>query len=256
MTANNINEEKNTYRYKITIEYLGRKYAGWQRQGHAMSIQQVIEEAIEKFTKEKVIIFGSGRTDSGVNAIEQVAHFDLSKKYDAYKFTGSINFFLKNSEIGILSTKLVNKDFHARCSAKMRHYMYKIVNRREICIIDAEYKTWIKEKLDVEKMQLGSNYLLGKHDFSSFRSSICQAQSPVKTIEQIKIKKIGNNIEISISAISFLHHMVRNIVGTLILVGIGKLEPQKIKEILIAKDRSSAGPTAPSHGLYFMKVDY
>lgn len=248
------------HRYKVTVEYIGEGFCGWQRQDDALSIQQVIEEAILAFTKETVTIFAAGRTDAGVNAYGQVVHFDLQTHYKPYRLTGALNHFIKAQgqagKIGIISTEEVDHDFHARFSAKQRHYVYKILNRRGIAVIDVKHKTWIREPLDCEKMQIAANYLIGQHDFSSFRASICQSKSPVKTMDDIKIIRNGEDIEIYFSALSFLHHMVRNIVGSLIYVGSGKWQPEKILEILKAKNRSACGPTASATGLYFLKVNY
>lgn len=246
------------YRYKMTIEYNGAGYGGWQRQAHCMTIQQVIEDALEDFLRYKVDIFAAGRTDAGVNAYGQVAHFDLSDDLDPYKLTGSLNHFIrkKGHKVGILLIDRVSKEFHARFSATQRHYLYKILNRRSVSIIDSGYKTHIREDLDHNKMQKAANYLLGKHDFSSFRSSICQANSPIKTMDRIEIIRRGEDIEIYFSALSYMHHMVRNIMGSLINIGNGFWEPEKMQNILEAKDRRACGPTAPAEGLYFFKVDY
>ncbi len=244
------------YRYKITLEYLGAGYCGWQRQKEFLSIQQVIEEAIAKFSKEIVSITVAGRTDAGVNAYGQVAHFDLEKYYEPKRVTGSINHFMRPHTIGVIDTQMVDQDFHARFSAKSRHYVYKILNRKAVNIIENGLQTHIRYKLDIEAMQLAANYLLGHHDFSSFRASECQSNSPMKTLDRLEIMKDGDNIEIHVSALSFLHHMVRNIVGSLIIIGNGTWLPEKMQEILDAKDRKAAGPTAPSTGLYLLRVDY
>jgi tRNA pseudouridine38-40 synthase len=244
------------YRYKIILEYIGAGYCGWQRQKEALSLQQVIEEAIFSLSKEKVTVIVAGRTDAGVNAFGQVAHFELEKRQDPKRLMRSINHFARMHTIGVISAEEVDSEFHARFSAKSRHYVYKILNRPSINIINKNLQYWIRHELDTNKMQEAANFLLGKHDFSSFRASECQSNSPMRTVDKIDIVRDGDNIEIRVTALSFLHHMVRNIVGSLVLVGEGKWEPIKIKEALEARNRRAAGPTAPAHGLYFVSVDY
>ncbi len=244
------------YRYKIILEYIGAGYCGWQRQKESLSLQQIIEEAIFSFTKEKVTVAVAGRTDAGVNAYGQVAHFDLRNHYDPRRLMQSINHFSRPHTIGVVSAEEIDSEFHARFSAKSRHYVYKILNRPSINIINSGLKHWVRHDLDTDKMQEAVKFLLGKHDFSSFRASECQSNSPMRTLDKIDIVKDGDSIDIHVSALSFLHHMVRNIIGSLILVGEGKWEPIQMKNALEAKDRRAAGPTAPAHGLYFVKVDY
>jgi tRNA pseudouridine38-40 synthase len=247
---------KNKNRYKITLEYIGKGFCGWQRQQSSLSIQEVIEEAIFKFTKEQVTLFAAGRTDAGVNAYGQVAHFDLTKKIDAKKAVQSINHFIRPQPIGVLFCQEVEDDFHARFSALERKYVYKILNRKSIIIIDRGSKCWIRDKLDIVAMQQGASYLIGNHDFSSFRAAACQAKSPVKTLTKIEIIQNNEDINIYLTAPSFLHNMVRNIVGSLLLVGRGIWSPEKIQDILTQKNRSCAGPTAPPEGLYFLGPKY
>ncbi|MCP5370059.1 MAG: tRNA pseudouridine(38-40) synthase TruA [Rickettsiaceae bacterium] len=244
------------YRYKIILEYLGTNYCGWQKQSNGLSLQQVIEEAIFTFSKEIVEVVASGRTDAGVHARGQVAHFDLAKIYEPRRLMHSINHFCRNHTIAVINCESTTFDFHARFSAKKRHYLYKILNRPAINIIEKNLVSWIKYDLDVEAMKKAAQYLIGRHDFSSFRSKECQANSPIKTLDQIAITTNGDYIEIRCSALSFLHHMVRNIVGSLILVGSKKWQPTDMLEVLESKDRSKAGPTAEACGLYFMNVDY
>ncbi|NRB11406.1 MAG: tRNA pseudouridine(38-40) synthase TruA [Rickettsiaceae bacterium] len=246
----------NKFRYKIIIEYIGKGFYGWQIQENLPTIQGVIEQAILEFTKEKVAVIASGRTDTGVNAYAQVAHFDLSKEYVPYQVTSSLNHFIRPHKIGIIDCEIVSNEFHARFSAKARHYVYKILNRNGINIIDKDLKLWVKDKLDITVMRQASKYLIGKHDFSSFRAKECQAKSAIKTLSEIRVEEEGDNIDIYFSAPSFLHHMVRNIVGSLLLVGRGKWSPEKIKQVLEAKDRKLAGPTAPAYPLYFIGTDY
>ena len=244
------------HRYKITLEYLGAGYCGWQRQKESLSLQQVIEDAIFSFSKENVTLVVSGRTDAGVNAYAQVAHFDLEKQYEARRLMHSINHFARPHTIGVIAIEEVSMEFNARFSAKARHYVYKILNRNAINIINNGLQCSVRQDLNVMEMQRAASYLLGHHDFSSFRASGCQANSPLRTLDRLEIVRIGNNIEIYASALSFLHHMVRNIVGSLLMVGVGQWKPEKIKEVLEAKNREAAGPTAPAEGLYFLGVDY
>lgn len=243
-------------RYKITLEYLGKGYCGWQRQKEVLSLQQVVEDAIFSFTKEKVSLIVAGRTDAGVNAYAQVAHFDLKKEYEPKKLMHSINHFSRPHTIGVIKAEKVNMEFHARFGANARHYVYKILNRSSVNIINQDLQYHVRSILDINEMQEGANYLLGRHDFSSFRASECQSSSPIRTLDKINIVRNGDNIEIYFSALSFLHHMVRNIVGSLVMVGVGKWKATKIQDILNAKDRRAAGATAPANGLYFLGVDY
>ena len=248
----------NSTRYKITIEYDGTAYCGFQKQKDAAqnSIEQVLEEAIFKLSQEKVKITGSGRTDAGVHALGQVVHFDLKKEFDPYRIVMGLNHYLREEAVAILACEKTDENFHARLSAKMRHYRYEIVNRRGSLALDKNRACHVVRKLDVNAMREAANYLLGQHDFSAFRDAECQASSPIKTIEKILINQFGDKIFIEISAKSFLHHMVRNIAGTLIWVGSKKISAVKIKEILEAKDRSKSGPNAPACGLYFLGTDY
>jgi tRNA pseudouridine38-40 synthase len=247
-------------RYKITLEYHGRDFCGWQHQDHVqdhvLAVQTVIEKAIYKFTKQTVRVNAAGRTDSGVHAEGQVAHFDLVGDYLEHKIQGAINYHSRPHRVAIVDIVKINPDFDARFSAKKRHYVYKILNRKGLNIIESDLKYWIRDDLDVFAMQEGAKHLLGMHDFTSFRASACQSSSPIKTLDEIFIKQYAENIEVHVSALSFLHHMVRNIVGNLVFVGRGVWKPIKIKEILELTDRKCAGPTAPAHGLYFDKVDY
>ncbi|XVN42171.1 MAG: tRNA pseudouridine(38-40) synthase TruA [Candidatus Rickettsia vulgarisii] len=246
----------NTHRYKITIEYLGTNFAGWQRQDNIMSIQQMLEDAIYKFSHEKVIVHGAGRTDSGVHAIGQVAHFDLQKPMTPYKVMQAINHFVRADNIGVTKCEIVNDDFYARFSAKARHYIYRIINRSGQVIIDHNRAWWISQPLNVEAMREGASYLIGNHDFSSFRSKDCQAKSPIKTLSELIITEENEEIRLYFSAPSFLHNMVRNIVGSLVLVGRNIWEKEEIKKVLEARRREAAGTKAPACGLYFLKVDY
>lgn len=243
-------------RYKITIEYDGTDFVGWQKQDGHDSVQSSIEDAIFQFSKQQVLVYGSGRTDKGVHALGQVAHFDLDGNYEPDRIRLSINHFLKPKKVSIIDVEEVDDDFHARFSAQKRYYKYVILNRRAAPAIDKNRVWHVREKLDVQNMQEGADYLEGHHDFSSFRSSVCQSNNPVKTMDKIRIEKEGDYISFYLSSKSFLHHQVRNIVGTLKLVGEGKLEPLDVKKILDAKDRTKAGMNCPPDGLYFIRVDF
>lgn len=245
-------------RYKITIEYDGTNLRGWQRQLEGPSAQSHLEEAIEKVFGHPGDVSAAGRTDAGVHALAQVAHFDVNTTMETWKIREALNANLRLVEapVSILDLEAVASEFHARFSAKGRGYIYRILNRRAAPSLDKNRVWWIPQPLNVEKMQEAAVYLLGHHDFSSFRASICQAKSPFKTLDKLDISRQGDEIIFTIEARSFLHHQVRNMVGTLKLVGLNRLEPIAIKSILEAKDRKAAGPTAPACGLYLNKVVY
>ncbi len=243
-------------RYKITIEYDGTNFCGWQRQQKVVSVQQIIEEAIFAFTQEETLAYGSGRTDAGVHALGQVAHFDLSKIKPPLEIIGAINHYSRPHKLSILECELVPSDFHARFSAIERSYIYKIINRPSPLIL-MEKRAWhIIKKLNIAKMREALEYFLGSHDFTSFRATECQAKSPMKTITHLELTENGEEITISITAKSFLHHMVRNIVGTIVEAGQEKIAPHEIPLIFEAKKRAAAGQTAPAYGLYFLKILY
>ncbi len=244
-------------RYKITIEYDGTDYVGWQKQKDGLGVQEVIEKAIKKFSGEDVEIYGAGRTDAGVHGLGQVAHFDLAKEYPIKTIRDAINANIdKSDKVIILDAEVVDEDFHARFSAQERSYVYKIVNRKARLTLDGKRAWWHPTPLDLDNMQSCANVLIGEHDFTSFRASECQAKSPIKSISEITLSQNGDVISIYVRAKSFLHHQVRNIAGTLLWAGQGKITPQEMKTILEAKDRTKAGPTAPAHGLYFLKIRY
>lgn len=245
-------------RYKLTLEYDGTNYCGFQRQKeiNQPSIAQAVEEAIFKLSQERVKISGSGRTDTGVHALGQVVHFDLVKEFDPYKIVMALNNYLLDEAVVVLDCEIVDENFHARISAKMRHYSYVIINRRAPLSLEKNRAYHVARTLDVTAMDQAGKFLIGQHDFTSFRDAECQSSSPIKTIEHFSVSKIGEKILINVSAKSFLHHMVRNIVGTLVWVGLGKISADEVKEILAAKDRNKSGPNAPACGLYFLKSDY
>lgn len=259
-----INSDKiNIIRYKITIEYIGTHFSGWQKQNNAISVQEAIENAIFLFTGQKIVVFAAGRTDSGVHALGQVAHFDLQQRrgdkfynYEPREIIRAVNHFLRPLAINIIDCSIVSYEFHARFSAISRAYLYKILNQSCKNIFLENRVWWIRKNLNIEAMKEGSKYLIGMHDFTSFRAQNCQAKSPIKTINEIKITSQDNIINFYISAPSFLYHMVRNIVGSLVLIGEGKYPPSHIDFILKAKDRGKAGQTAPACGLFFLNVKF
>lgn len=243
-------------RYKITIEYDGTDYAGWQQQKDAPSIQEELQKAVFKFLAEDALITGAGRTDAGVHALGQVAHFDTTKTLEPFKLCQAFNAHLRPQPISVLNAEIVSDDFHARFDAKKRFYIYKILNRRSRPALYVNRMWWVHQPLDVEKMQDAAQVLIGKHDFSTFRAAACQAKSPIKTLDEIRIERYGEFVFFYFSARSFLHHQVRNIVGTLKLVGEGVWTKQNVIDALNAKDRKAGGPTAAAEGLYFEKVVY
>ena len=252
-------------RYKFTIEYMGRDYAGWQRQKDVPTIQQAIEEAIEKFSGQKVNIQTAGRTDAGVHARGQIAHVDLdefSKPMDEFAVMKAVNAHLRPQPISVINVEIVHDEFHARFDAVNKLYHYRIVNRPGYLALDKGLVWHIGKDLDVEAMKEGAQYLLGNHDFTTFRDSECQAKTAMKTLDRLDVLVNeydgcgGKEIIIAAEAQSFLHHQVRNMVGTLSLVGHGKWKPEDVKDALAAKDRTKGGPTAPADGLYLVRVDY
>lgn len=243
-------------RIKLIIEYEGTLFCGWQRQKSMPTIQKAIEDAFQDFLGEPVTVWGSGRTDAGVHARCQVAHVDISKTYNPFSIQGALNQRLRDIPITILSVEEVSSTFHARFSATSRAYEYCILNRRTPPAIDRTRAWWVIRPLCIESMREGAQYLLGHHDFTSFRDSQCQATSPLRTLDKLSIEKNHDLIIVEAKARSFLHHQVRNIVGTLKRVGEGVWAPEKVKEILEAKDRKAAGPTAPAHGLFLTNIEF
>ncbi len=244
------------FRYKLTIEYDGANYHGWQMQENVPSIQRDLEEAAFKFCQCQCRFHGAGRTDAGVHAIGMIAHVDIPRDLEAFKVMDALNFHLKGIAISILKAERVDEEFHARFSAKKRHYRYHIINRRaKLSLLRG--KAWqIKEKLDVDAMNDAAQILVGKHDFTTFRSVQCQSKSPLKTLEKLNVIRDGENIYIDTSAISYLHHQVRSMVGCLYYVGAGKWTKQDLENALLAADRNALGFNAPPDGLYFMQVEY
>ncbi len=244
-------------RFKLTIEYDGRPFAGWQRQKEAPSVQAVLEEACLAFTpNENVKITGSGRTDAGVHAKGQVAHLDLERPMSADNLQGALNFHVKPNPISVLKVEAVDNEFNARFSARKRHYSYHIINRRGHLTFQKGLAWHVKTQLDHEAMHEAAQLLVGQHDFTTFRHAHCQAKSPVKTVDYLTVEREGDEIIIKAGARSFLHHQIRSFTGTLKLVGAGQWTAADVKAALEARDRSALGFNAPPDGLYFMKVEY
>lgn len=246
-------------RWKITIEYRGTNYAGWQIQAQGeKTIQGCIEDAIFGFSQQRVKVTGAGRTDSGVHARGQVAHFDLETRrpMTGYDVTKAINAFLLEESISVIRAEEVDDEFHARFGAKDKLYTYSILNRQAKPAIDDELVWHIGRELDIDAMQRAAQYLIGTHDFTSFRAAMCQAKSPIKKIDDLKVERAGDYIFIHAFGQSFLHHMVRNIAGTLVLVGEGKWTPEDVRDALAAKKREAAGITAPPGGLCLIHIGY
>ena len=252
-------------RWKLTIEYVGTNYAGWQRQPDLPSIQQAIEEAITGFSQQEVTIHVAGRTDAGVHARGQIAHVDLddfSRDMDGYEVTKAINAYLRPQPISILNAEIVDDEFHARFGAINKLYRYRVIQRPGFLAIDRGLAWHVKRPLNIADMQEGAQHLIGHHDFTTFRDSECQAKSPMRTLDRIEIFSKtyddcgGLEILFEFEAQSFLHHQVRNMVGTLVMVGEGKWQPGQIKEALDARDRKVGGPTCPADGLYLERIDY
>ena len=245
------------FTYQITVEYLGTNFVGWQIQTNGLSIQGTLEKVLSKFLKDRIIVIGSGRTDAGVHASEQSAHFKTKNKIiDKNIFISSINFFLRKYPISILDLKKRNERFHARHSAKERIYKYFIINRRPSLVLEKNKAWHIKKKLDVKIMKKGAEILRGTHNFSTFRASTCQAKSPIKTMKKATIKKNKNKIVIIFQSKSFLQQQVRSMVGSLKYLGEGKWSLKDFKQAFLSKKRKMCAPPAPAHGLYLAKIKY
>ena len=244
------------FRYQILIEYVGSNFRGWQVQTTGKTVQGLIQEKISALLKEKIIIYGAGRLDSGVHATEQSAHFDTKTKIKKDKFLKSINHFLNKENISILFIKRKNKNFHARFSAKIRIYKYIIINRLSGPVLEKNRGWHIMKKLDFEVMKKGAKKLVGKKDFSTFRASSCRAKSPVKTMKMVKIKYSKDKIEIEFRSQSFLQQQVRSMVGCLKYLGEKKWSLKKFENVMMSKKRILCAPPAPPEGLYLMRVIY
>ena len=243
-------------RFRLTVEYDGRAYMGWQRQSHGPSIQQAIEEAIEAITGERAVLHAAGRTDAGVHAFAMSAHVDIGKHITPFRLAEGINARLRPQPIAILQAEAVAEDWHARFSCIGRRYLYRIANRRAPLALDQGRAWRVPVPLDADAMHEAAQALVGLHDFTTFRSAHCQSESPVKTLDRLDVRREGDRIEIEAAARSFLHHQVRSMVGCLQLVGRGKWSAADLKDALEARDRAALGYNAPPDGLYFVEALY
>lgn len=243
-------------RFKLTLEYNGGSYLGWQRTGTGPSVQSTLEDAVEKLTGAKAEVVAAGRTDSGVHARGQVAHVDIEKPFEGWKLAEALNAHLRPALISVLLAEEAAADFHARFDATARSYLYRIINRRAPLTLEHGQAWRVATPLDAPAMHAAAQRLIGQHDFTTFRDAHCQAKSPIKTLDRCDVERVGDEIQIRCEARSFLHRQVRSIVGTLAEVGLGKMTAGDVAAALAAKDRTQCGPVAPADGLYLMRVDY
>jgi tRNA pseudouridine38-40 synthase len=243
-------------RYKLTIEYDGTGLVGWQRQASGISVQAALETALHRFCGDAVTVYGAGRTDAGVHALAQVAHVDLAQEYDPDTIRSAVNHHMRPHAISLITVAPAPPGFDARRSATRRVYLYRMLNRRAPPALERGRVWHVAPPLDLAAMQAGARHLVGHHDFSTFRDSLCQAKSPVKTLDALEVCRAGEEIRIAARARSFLHHQVRNMAGTLKLVGLGRWQPDDVARALAARDRRAGGPTAPAEGLTLVAVRY
>jgi tRNA pseudouridine38-40 synthase len=243
-------------RFKLTIEYDGGPFVGWQRQANGRSVQQALEEAIDAFCGEQVTLRGAGRTDAGVHALAQAAHLDLARDWPAETVRDAVNAHLRPEPVAVLAAEPAAPGFDARFSAVRRHYLYRIVNRQAPLALEAGRAWHVEHPLDATAMQEAAQTLVGTHDFTTFRSSHCQAKSPVKTLDAIEVRRDGEAVLVEASARSFLHNQVRSLAGSLKLVGEGRWQAADLTAALAARHRAACGPVAPPGGLYLVRVDY
>ena len=243
-------------RWKLTIEYDGGPFMGWQRQDHGPSVQQTLEEALHRMTGETAAVTAAGRTDAGVHALAMASHVDVTKPLTPHRLREGLNALVRPHPISILEVEQVADDWHARFSCLGRRYLYRILCRRAPPALDAGRVWHVPVSLDVAAMQAGAAHLIGRHDFTTFRSAHCQSDSPVKTLDRLDVTQAGEEIHITAAARSFLHHQVRSMVGCLALVGRGQWAPDDMRKALDAADRSALGLNAPPHGLYFVEAIY
>ena len=243
-------------RFRLTVEYDGRPFMGWQRQAHGPSVQQAIEEAIASVTGEDVTLHAAGRTDAGVHGLAMTAHADIARAMTPFRLSEAINARLRPQPVAIIGCDTVSEDWHARFSCVGRHYRYRIVNRRAPLTLDQGLAWRVTPRLDADAMHAAAQCLVGLHDFTTFRSVQCQAKSPVKTLDRLSVRRQAQEVIIEASARSFLHHQVRSMVGCLALVGQGKWDADDLAAALAARDRAALGLNAPPDGLYFVAADY
>ena len=243
-------------RWRLTVEYDGGPFMGWQRQDHGPSVQQTLEEALDRMTGERATVTAAGRTDAGVHALAMTVHADLDRELTPHRLREGLNALVRPAPVSVLDVEPVADDWHARFSCIGRRYRYRILNRRAPPALDAG-KVWhIAVPLDAEAMQAGAARLVGRHDFTTFRSAHCQSESPVKTLDRLDVRRVGEEIHVEAAARSFLHHQVRSMVGCLALVGRGQWTPEEIGTALEARDRAALGLNAPPQGLYFVEAVY
>ena len=243
-------------RYRLTIEYDGTPFAGWQIQADRLTVQGVLTDAVEALTGERVRVQGAGRTDAGVHALGQIAHLDLARAWETETVRDALNAHLRPHPVAVLAAERVSDDFNARTSARKRHYRYTIVNRRADLALERTRAWRVPRPLDAEAMHAAAQRLVGKHDFTTFRASECQAKSPVKTLARLDVVRDGDRVHILASARSFLHNQVRSMVGSLVMVGDGRWSADDLAGALAARNRAACGQVAPPEGLYLVQVDY
>jgi tRNA pseudouridine38-40 synthase len=243
-------------RYKLIVEYDGAPFCGWQTQADQLTVQGVLTLAVTALTGDKVLVHGAGRTDAGVHARGQVAHIDLAKNWETDTVRDALNAHLRPHPVAVISAERAADDFNARTSARKRHYLYRIINRRPDLTFDLKCAWRVVRKLDIDAMNEAAQRLIGKHDFTTFRSTECQAKSPEKTLDQLDVMRVGEEVHVRASARSFLHNQVRSMVGSLVYVGDGKWSADDLSAALAARDRAACGQVAPPDGLYLMRVDY
>lgn len=243
-------------RFALTVEYDGRPFMGWQRQAHGPSVQQAIEQAIARIVREDAAVHAAGRTDAGVHARGMRAHVDVARAITPFRLMEGLNALLRPAPVAILACEIVPDDWHARFSCTARHYEYRIANRRAPLTYDKGLAWRVPAELDADAMAAGAARLVGRHDFTTFRSAHCQADSPLRTLDRLDVVREGEAIHVFASARSFLHHQVRSMVGCLALVGQGKWTPDDMRAALEARDRAALGLNAPPDGLFFLRADY
>lgn len=243
-------------RWRLTVEYDGGPFMGWQRQEHGPSVQQTLEEALQRMTGEQAVFTAAGRTDAGVHALAMETHVDVMKPLTPHRLREGLNALVRPQPVSVLNVAEVADDWHARFSCIGRRYLYRILNRRAPPALDAGRVWHIPLQLDVQAMQAGAAHLTGRHDFTTFRSAQCQSDSPVKTLDRLEVARMGEEIHVSAAARSFLHHQVRSMVGCLAMVGRGQWRPDDMRKALEAQDRAALGFNAPPQGLYFVEAIY
>jgi len=243
-------------RFRLTIEYDGRPFMGWQRQAHGPSVQEAVEEAIARITGEECAVHAAGRTDAGVHATAMAAHVDIERAITPFRLMEALNAVLRPQPVAVLACSTVAEDWHARFSCIGRRYRYRIVNRRAPLALEAGLAWRVPSALDADAMHMAAQLLVGRHDFTTFRSAHCQADSPLRTLDRLDVSRTGDRIDVIAEARSFLHHQVRSMVGCLMLVGRGKWTASDLQDALVARDRSALGFNAPPDGLYFTGAVY